>query len=218
MHLHVKTKKQAQQLLDAEVARVFPAGLLYPPATPQTVVNAVFGLAAPVADYERCSDCDKWFKGTAKPGSTTSFKKHKCTPRSHALVPDPTITRATVQRFSKAPGSDWFPVRIVQPPPPVLSPLEEYNQQCAQQQATDPQLPAVSENHRVFHQFLQKERWIAHLEPYSSIELVKLHQITLLDLQFPRLARHVEAYLLELQDDLPNYLTRRLIGMRPGTE
>lgn len=222
-HPFVKGQRGLQQLVDEQVAYMLPQGLIYPPVTPLAEVNAVFGLTAPVAGYRRCCDCRKWFKGTAKPGASTSFQKHQCPSRSNVpaanpMAPDSIVTLAAVQRFSKTPGADWFPVRIVVPPPPVLSPLEQFNQQCAQQRAADPQLPAVSENHRVFHQFLRKERWIAHLEPYSPIDLDVLHQITLLDPQFPRLARHIEFYMLELQDDLPNYLTRRIIGKRPGTE
>lgn len=192
-------------------------GLVFPPLLPTQEVDAVFGLADPIRDAVRCSNCNKWFKGHDENGVSQSFTKHVNKTCLAGIVRS-VIATANVQQFHSKSGTDRFPVRIPAPPPPIISPLQAYLQQRARQTAAQPAAKSVSDNHLVFHQFLDKERWIQHLEPYADVNLTLLHLLTLDDHDFPRLARHIERYLLDLQLDLDNYLARRLIGTRPASE
>lgn len=215
-HKTPRPKGDFQAELNAELAQILPYDLVFPPIKPTQVVDAVFGLAPPLRDARRCSQCNKWYKGSDEFGPSNAFAVHECaTNRSKA---GQVIEIANVQQFFSRKGSDRFPVRIPEALPPPTSALAQYQRQRARQSAEEPAHEAMSENHRIFHQFLQKERWIEYLEPYRSVGLFELHQITLKDLDFPRLARHVERYLLDMQDKLQNYLVRRLIGTRPATE
>lgn len=226
-----RPKGDVQAQLNEDLARIriehnLPSHLVFPPVTPQHVVDAVFGLAQPIRDAIRCSRCNRWYKGLSEKGVATAFTMHRC-PEPNADVGSTSVEpprparfaaeTANVQQFFSKSGAERFKVHITEPPAPPLSLFAQYQLQSAPP-AGQPGPDAVTENHRVYHQFLRKERWIDHLKPFGSLVLVDLHQITLKDLHFPRLARHVERYLLDMQDNLQNYLVRRLIGKRPATE
>lgn len=199
--------------MNAELARIFQGDLVFPTAIPEQVVDAVFGLAQPIRDAKKCSECLKWYKAYDEHGPSKTFSAHICKSKTRCV-----IEVAHVQQFSSRNGAARFRVRIPEVHAPASSALAQYQRQRALQSAAELASKAVSENYRIFHQFLRKERWIQYIEPYTSLALFDLHQLTLEDLQFPRLARHVERYLLDMQDKLQNYLVRRLIGTRPATE
>lgn len=215
-HKSPRPKGDIQGSVNADIQRIFPQGLVFPPTVPTEAVDAIFGLAAPMAAAARCSACSRWFK--AGEGASRSFDAHECVPNQKNPTGRFVAQTSHVQQFFAASGSARFPVRIVEPSPEEPSPMSQYLRQREQEVAAETAPPALSENHRVFHQFLRKEKWIDHLAPYPAISLPELHQITLKDIQFPRLARHIECYLLDMQEALDSYHVRRLLGLRPGTE
>lgn len=212
-HKSHKVTRQHLEDLAHEIGVAFPLGLVHPPLIPAGTVDAVFGLQAESVDHFLCSHCRRWFKGPDEKGS---FRKHICV----AGLANPTreiAQTSPVQQFLAAQTSPKFPVRLPIAPEPVLSTFAQYEQQRARRPVKKVAV-SLPENHRVLHQFLERERWIEHLDKKSPAELSKLHQITLKDLQFPNLARHVERYLLDLQKSRPSTHIRRLIGTRPNTE
>lgn len=145
---------------------------------------------------------------------------HECTP-GRANPPGRRISAvSSVQCFSNSnTGSSArkFTVHVPPPSEPPISILAQYQQQ----HVSRPQLPvqiSLPDNHRILNQFLNKEGWIQHIEGLPAARLVNLYQITLKDMQFPKLARHIEWYLLNIQSNLNSYHARRLISTRPSTE
>lgn len=47
-------------LLTDEIDRVYPPGLVFPPPTPESIVDAVYGLACPLLTCVQCSRCARW--------------------------------------------------------------------------------------------------------------------------------------------------------------
>lgn len=210
-------KPDIQQQLDTEILQVYPQGLVYPPAVPSEPVDIIYGLAPPLHDFVRCSECTRWFK--SKASSSSSFRLHQCTKGQpnphHREQSEP----ASVQCFShtSAPGAIKFAVRIPTAPQPLISILAQYQQQCANR-PLPPSRISLPENHRVLNQFLNKEGWIQCVDGLLPARIFELFQVTLKDAQFPSLSRHIERYLLDVQNSITSYHARRLISTRPSTE
>lgn len=211
-HKGHKVTPEDLESLAREIVDAFPAGLVYPPVVPAAPVDAVFGLKATRVDYLLCSNCQRWFKGP----DPASFHKHACDPRT-ANPPRNISQTSPVQQFLAPQNSAKFPVRLPAASEPVLSVFDQYQQQRARRPVKEVRI-SIPENHRLMHQFLDKEGWLEHLKKQSPVALNELHKITLKDLRFPNLARHVERYLLDLQKKKPSTHVRRLIGTRPNTE
>ena len=86
------------------------------------------------------------------------------------------------------------------------------------QQSASPTLPSamsVPDNYRILDQFLDKEGFLEHVQHLDPLFTQSLINIRADDSRMPNLAKHVQAYLEDLQASLTDYYAKRLISTRP---
>ncbi|THH18943.1 hypothetical protein EW146_g2124, partial [Bondarzewia mesenterica] len=220
-HRHVHPQKDLNRLLRAQLER-YPLSFAWPPEAPVTPVDPIYGLSPPETNYHLCTRCCRAFKGrdSNDPLQSAShvFNSHRCNKDERPNSNRP-FTLASVQKFANGRQFTWFPVKDESIPitPDIESMWATYRAEMVSRDSPSQDL-ALPDNFRVLHQFIQKERWLDHVNDKDSVELMKLVHIDADDHLLPYLHRHVHAYLAYYQARLHDHYARRLIGTRPSAE
>lgn len=74
---------------------------------------------------------------------------------------------------------------------------------------------SMTDNYRVFHQFISKERWPELVNGKNVETLMSLVDLKPNDSVLPHLKRHIHAHLACYQAHLDSHYVRRLISTRP---
>lgn len=205
-HKDFRVELDFQQDFDQEVLALFP-DLTYSPPLPAIAVDAVYGLAPPIANYVQCMTCCHCYQ------SSKTFSQHCCS------RPEPSPTPTHVQRFINNPSSPWFPVISPIPSPEPEDLWVRYSQQkvAVVEPATPP--PAQEDNFRIFHQFLNKQNWLERIQGHVHEDLIPLALYSSSDGLYCTLHIHLVSFFSSMQKELENhYIFRRLISTRPGEE
>lgn len=213
-HKHLKIAKTFNADLAASIP--FYSTLLAKPPHPTAPIPPIFGLCTPIPGYRICDTCHHGYKNT---GSSRSFDTHRChSSQTHpdSVSPTRTYQEGYVQTFTKGNQLVWFQVEAPATTPP--QPANTWSNYQKDMISRPHQVvgESLTDNHRVAHQFLHKERWPAHIEGRSPKDLVALVKPDPEHAKLPQLHRHIHAYLDQGQKTLDSHYLRRLIGMRPS--
>jgi hypothetical protein len=153
-----------------------------------------------------CLECKHCFS------SKKTFDKHSC---SSAKTNWQIVS---AQRFIKNTASPWFAVQ----PPPIVPSADNVRwsvyqaQQIVQTSATSHQ--SYSDEFRVLHQFLRRERWLERVENEPHEPLMHIASYSTQDTAYGGLHLHINAFLTCAQLALNEPYIRRAIGKRPAEE
>jgi hypothetical protein len=195
-----------------ELTNKYP-GLKSEKIHPGGVVQPIFGLALPMAQYLVCARCLRGYSNHA------SLRNHVCDNPQKDLEGRPPKFSSLVQTFFRGPRLCYFP---------ITTPTSKAEEGCVDDfalfQSQYPQVDVIEDeiagpaDYRELDQFLYKEGWISHVTGYSRSELSTL---TCLPQQDEALApiKH-EVFLLMSRIQLvigsAGFHVRRLLGRRPS--
>jgi hypothetical protein len=180
---------------------------------PGGVVQPIFGLALPMAQYLVCARCLRGYSNHA------SLRNHVCDNPQKDLEGRPPNFSSLVQTFFRGPKLCYFP---------ITTPTSKAEKKCVDDFALFlsqyPQVDVIEDeiaepaDYRELDQFLYKEGWISHVAGYSRSELSTL---TCLPQQDDALApiKHEVFHLMsriQLVIGSAGFHVRRLLGRRPS--
>ncbi|KAF5347917.1 hypothetical protein D9756_010117 [Leucocoprinus leucothites] len=205
-HKEFATPLDLQDLIAAESEEQYPS-LTDAPPRPTEPVNPIEELGPPVMDYLLCTSCRRCYK------SKESFGKHTCSSDS------PQYTISPAQRWVQNNSSPWFPVkplpakRSTQTTPWVI-----FKEQHRNETSRTEKPAAQSDDFRVLHQFLKKERWLDYIEGHRHEDLMPLVKYSTLDVTYGTLCNHIHSFFSTTQSSIDSYYLRRIISVRPAQE
>ncbi|KAF5344444.1 hypothetical protein D9756_011280 [Leucocoprinus leucothites] len=205
-HKDFPTPLDLQDLITEESEECYP-GLTNDPARPTEPVHPIDELGPPASNYLLCISCRRCYK------NKEIFGKHVCNTDS----PGHEVTMA--QRWVQNNSSPWFPVKA--PPAKVntrITPWMIYEQQRRNETTPTDQPAAHTDDFRILHQFLRKERWLEYVEGHLHEDLIPLVQYSSLDVTYGTLRDHIHSFLATIQSSLDTYYLRRIISVRPAQE
>jgi hypothetical protein len=207
-HREIKPPIDLDSQLRTGNPNVFP-DLQYPPVHPEAPVDPIFGLEPPTPKYQLCTGCKGAFKGQESDPPSQSFANHRCN------TPHPTYTLTSVQRFGVGTIYKWFPVHSNTETQLRDGMWASYRELMNRRQDLCKE-PSFTENYRILHQFLQKERWLDHVHGKDTTKLIDLITLSPHDPLIPYLSRHIHAFLAHKQSRLRGHYLRRLLSTRPS--
>ncbi|XP_006455558.1 hypothetical protein AGABI2DRAFT_121462 [Agaricus bisporus var. bisporus H97] len=150
-----------QTKFDTEALVSYP-NLTSSPPHPTEPVDEIYGLNDPVSDYLMCRSCRHCFT------SKKTYRQHGCSSQSDDWI----LTRA--QRFINNRASPWFAVRPSTATLPIRMDHWAIYQTQQNDQLSSSTQRSYSDEFRVLHQFLRKERWIERVQGFSNEALITL--------------------------------------------
>ncbi|KAJ3555709.1 hypothetical protein NP233_g12145 [Leucocoprinus birnbaumii] len=207
-HPLFRTPRDLQTTFNAEANERFP-NLYSQPPFPQETLDIIPELGEPVENYHKCQTCHHCYK------NTRNFNKHPCE------AENPSYTLCLAQRWIQNNNSPWFSVQhpSERPRSPTTStPWTLYEQQQRESDSKQSSSAAQTDDFRILHQFLRKERWTQLTEGYTHEQLMPLVEYSTLDETYGTLARHIHSFFHASQTMLDTYYLRRIISTRPAEE
>ncbi|KAF5344634.1 hypothetical protein D9756_011233 [Leucocoprinus leucothites] len=205
-HKGFQTPLDLSQKIHEEAAAEYP-GLVSKPPEPTEPVDPIDELGLPVSNYRLCDSCQRCFK------TADTFRKHDC------ISETKTYTLSHAQRWIQNTSSSWFPVKDVQTQPTrYITPWMIYEEQEREKLSLQNSSAAQSDDIRILHQFLRKERWLQLIEGHRHEDLIPLVEYSSLDLSNGTLHKHIHHFFDNAQNSLDTYYLRRLISTRPAEE
>lgn len=204
-HKELQTPIDLQEYLEEEVLKKYP-DLTHNPLHPMEPVDSIYGLAPPGEGYLCCLSCNRCYS------QKKTFEKHSCESPSSSW----SLSRA--QRFIDNNLSPWFPVRD---PPPIPSPQRDpwtlFEAQC-RKRSQPTVTAALSDDYRVLHQFLRKERWFEQVGERQHEDLMPLVTYTVRDKIYGNVHKDIHAFFATTQASLNSHYLSRLVSTRPAEE
>ena len=120
------------------------------------------------------------------------------------------------QKFGQ--NFSWFAVNAENHPPvPPRDIWQEYQSMKASR-APSASSASIPDDYRVLNQFLQKERWLEHVQGVDGSVAMEICSCPAKDPVFGSLPRRVHAFLAKYQGKSNSYFLQRIIGTRPDAE
>ena len=214
-HREVHPDRQLQAQFTAACGLQYGT-LTFNPAHPLDPVPVIEGLKLQ-KDMQICSVCKRGFgcdKDRDQRQESRSFKKHVCKKgeengeRGFSLWP--------AQKFGQ--NFSWFAVNAENHPPvPPRDIWQEYQSMKASR-APSASSASIPDDYRVLNQFLQKERWLEHVQGVDGSVAMEICSCPAKDPVFGSLPRRVHAFLAKYQGKSNSYFLQRIIGTRPDAE
>jgi hypothetical protein len=218
----IKYHGESKPPLDLDTSFHREVGVNYPlltakPFRPHGVVSPIFGLKLPRSNFQQCQTCCRPFQGKDGTDNRTpsdAFRVHRCF-TDEPNPSDRSFSITSVQRFSHQRPYAWFPVDDIMPDPIVSPPWTAYQAQMAARANIENKV-SIPDNHRILHQFIQREHWLEHVSGKNYKRLMDLVEVSIKDEAMPLLQKHIHAFLAHYQSRIKNHYIRRLLGTRPS--
>ena len=183
------------------------------PVSPDTVVDAIFGLAISPERYVVCARCLHGYM------NATSWSKHRCTKPSAELGDRPPSFLSHVQTFFLGNRLRYFPIHT---PAPTLAVNDTgdftlfMSQNLQSEQVLNEVVPST--NYRELNQFLFKEGWIQHVANVPISSITAIVSLPERDHVFAPIVPNLYAVLSNVQALIASavFQVRRLLGRRPS--
>ncbi|KAF5345077.1 hypothetical protein D9756_011154 [Leucocoprinus leucothites] len=205
-HPHFSTPPDLHDQIIAESEQQYP-DLTYRPGTPPRPVEMIDELGPPMDSLLMCKGCHHCYS------SKEVFRKHPCNTNN------PMFTPTLAQRWVPNSSHPWFAVKQPVPKKPTqLTPWMMYQRQRQHENLGVNSSAAQTDDFRILHQFLRKERWLEIVDGRRHEDLIPLVEYSTLDPTYGTLSKHIHAFFYATQNSIDTYYLRRVISIRPAEE